>query len=247
VTSDDHRAWSPSAAYAGAVVCNGLGRYEEARHLAGRITLNAPVLGCGLWALPELVEAAVRTSDTPAAGSALARLARTAQASGTDWGLGVAARCRALVSQGATAEEHYQESLDRLTGSRVVVALARSQLLYGEWLRRENRRIEARVQLRTAWELFDGLGAAVFAGRARRELAATGERTRGRSGAGDHLTPQELQIAQLAAAGCSNCEIAERLYLSPRTVEYHLHKAFLRLGIRSRNQLHGLLPPPTVP
>src|SRR5213076_2560660 len=157
------------------------------------------------------------------------------QASGTEWALGIEARCRALLSDDETL---YRESVERLARSRAVVESARSRLLYGEWLRRENRRVDAREQLRAAHEMFSSIGAEAFAERARRELRATGETARKRTDeTRGVLTPQEAQIARLAYDGLSNPEIGAQLFISPRTVQYHLHKVFLKLEITSRNQL----------
>ena len=171
---------------------------------------------------------------------ALDQLAEWTQASGTDWGLGVEARCRALLSDD---ESLYQESVERLARSRAAVELARSHLLYGEWLRRENRRVDAREQLRAAHDMFGRMGAGAFAERARRELSATGETARKRTvETVNELTAQEAQVARLAAQGCTNPEIGALLFISPRTVEYHLHKVFPKLGISSRRELRKALP-----
>jgi DNA-binding CsgD family transcriptional regulator len=160
----------------------------------------------------------------------------------SDWALGIEARVRALLSEGETADSLYRESIDRLDRTRVRVELARSHLLFGEWLRREGRRVDAREQLRIAYGMFDAMGVEGFAERARRELLATGETTRKRSvETRDELTIREAQIARLARDGLSNPEIATRLFISPRTVEYHLHKVFRKLDISSRNQLHRAL------
>jgi DNA-binding CsgD family transcriptional regulator len=156
--------------------------------------------------------------------------------------LGIEARVRALLGEGDAADALYQESIDLLGRTRVRVELARGHLLYGEWLRRQNRRLDAREQLRTAYEMFDSMGAEAFAARARRELQATGETARKRTvESRDELTPQESQIARLAVDGLSNPEIGARLFISRRTVEYHLHKVFAKLDISSRNQLHRAL------
>jgi ATP/maltotriose-dependent transcriptional regulator MalT len=173
---------------------------------------------------------------------ALKRLSDSARASGSDWALGVEACARALLSEGDAAERLYREALDRRGRTRVRVGRARAHLLYGEWLRRENRRIDAREQLRAAHQLFAAMGADGFAERAARELRATGERVRKRTTETPaRLTARETQIAQLAGDGQSNPEIAVQLFMSPRTVEYHLHKVFTKLDISSRNQLHGVL------
>ena len=161
----------------------------------------------------------------------------------TEWALGIEARVRALLGEGETAESHYRESIERLGRTRIRVELARGHLLYGEWLRRENRRVDAREHLRTAHELFDSMGTEAFAERAGRELLATGETVRKRTvETRDDLTAQEAQIARLARDGLSNPEIATRLFISPRTVQYHLHKVFMKLDISSRNQLDSVLP-----
>jgi DNA-binding CsgD family transcriptional regulator len=186
----------------------------------------------------ELIEAGVRTGATDASSAALERLAERTQASGTDWALGIEAGSRALLRDGPDAERLYREAVDRLARSRGVVHLARARLLYGEWLRRENRRTDAREQLRAAHEAFSDIGAEGFAERARHELLATGETARKRTeDARGVLTPQEAHIARLARDGLSNPEIGAQLFISPRTVQYHLRKVFLKLDITSRNQL----------
>jgi DNA-binding CsgD family transcriptional regulator len=226
-----------------AVLYNGLGRYEDALKAAGRAAEHPAELGFATLVLPELVEAAVRSGDENQAVVALERLAAGAEAAGTDWGLGLAARCRALLSEGDEAEALYREAIERLGRTRMRMELARGHLLYGEWLRRENRRTDAREQLRAAHELFTGFGAHAFAERTRRELLATGEKMRKRTDEtrGD-LTAQEEQIARLAAEGQTNQEIGALLFLSPRTVEWHLHKVFTKLGVGSRMHLRDKLP-----
>jgi len=200
-------------------------------------------MGLFAWSLVELNEAAVRTGATEAARDALDLLSERTQASGTDWALGIEAGSRALLSDGHGAESLYREALERLERSRGVVHLARARLRYGEWLRRENRRVDARVQLRAAYDRFSPTGAEAFAQRAGSELLATGETVRKRQlDTRDDLTPQETQIARLARDGLSNPEIGTRLFLSPRTVEWHLHKVFAKLRIRSRQELAGALP-----
>jgi DNA-binding CsgD family transcriptional regulator len=180
---------------------------------------------------------------TELAADALERLSAMTRASGTDWALGIEARSRALLSDGDAAEHLYLEAIDRLGRTSIRVELARAHLLYGEWLRRERRRLDAREQLRAAHEMFTGMGVEAFADRAARELLATGERARKRTvETREDLTPQEAQIARLARDGLSNPEIGARLFISPRTVEYHLHKVFGKLGISSRNQLDRALP-----
>jgi DNA-binding CsgD family transcriptional regulator len=174
---------------------------------------------------------------------ALRRLEAPTLAAGTDWGLGMLARSRALVSDGDSADALYREAIERLQRCRVVVHLARAHLVYGEWLRRENRRVDARAQLRIAWEQLSDMGAAAFAERARRELLATGETVRKRAaGAPEVLTAQETQIARLVVGGLTNSEIGSHLFISSRTVEYHLHKVFTKLGVGSRRELRNMLP-----
>jgi len=194
------------------------------------------------WAAAEVVEAATRSGVPEQAVSALRRLSDSTQASGSDWALGTEARSRALVSDGQAAERLYREAIGRLARTRLRMELGRAHLLYGEWLRRQNRRIDAREQLRTAHQMFTDIGADGFGERAARELRATGERVRKRTtDSRAQLTAREAQIARLAGDGLSNPEIAARLFMSPRTVEYHLHKIFTKLDINSRNQLHGVL------
>jgi DNA-binding CsgD family transcriptional regulator len=216
---------------------NALGRYDEAfaetLKASERSTVFSSMLG-----LPELIEAAVRTDHAEAAVGALGKLAATTQAAGTDYGLGIEARSRALVSEGAAAEDCYREAVDRLGRTRLRTEAARAHLLYGEWLRRQRRRRDARDQLRIAFEMFDSMGMAAFAARARAELRATGERAQPRGlGPLQGLTPQEEQIARLVAEHLSNREIAARLFLSASTVEYHLSKIFRKLSVTSRTDL----------
>jgi len=225
-----------------AVLDNGLGRYQDALAAAQQTGDDPLEQVFSTWAAAELIEAASRSGVPGHAVGALQRLSGSARASGSDWALGVEACARALLSEGETAERLYREGINRLARTRVRVPLARARLLYGEWLRRENRRIDAREQLRTAHEMFAGMGADGFAERARRELLATGERVRKRTaGVPAKLTAREVQIARLAGDGLSNPEIAAHLFMSPRTVEYHLHKVFIKLAISSRNQLHAIL------
>ncbi len=189
-------------------------------------------------ALAEVVEAAVRSGKPEPAADALRRPSAHTRAGGTDWALGVEARSRALLSDGETAERLYREAIERLARTRVRVELARARLLYGEWLRRERRRLDAREQLRHAHKLFAEFGMEAFAERARVELEATGEHARRRTvETRDDLTPQETQISRLAADGATNHEIAGQLYISPSTDDYHLRKAFRKLGVKSRHQL----------
>jgi len=190
------------------------------------------------WPAVELIEAAVRSRRSDIAADALRRLAEVTSASGTDWALGIEARSRALLSDGETAERWYRESVERLGRTRMHADLARAHLLYGEWLRRERRRIDARAQLRIAHDMLETMGMEAFAERARRELDATGETIRKRTVApGDErLTAQEAQIARMARDGLSNAEIGSRLFISTHTVRYHLRKVFTKLGISSRSQ-----------
>jgi DNA-binding CsgD family transcriptional regulator len=195
-----------------------------------------------MWALPELIEAAAGTGDTGIAGSALTRLAEFTTAAGTDFALGIEARCRALLSAGETAETLYLEAIERLGRTRLRPELARAHLLYGEWLHRENRRPDARQQLRTAYDMLAAMGAKAFAERARNELVAAGEVVRQRTAEpASTLTAQEAHIARLAADGHTNPEIAAQLFLSARTVEWHLRKIFTKLGISSRRELNKTL------
>jgi DNA-binding CsgD family transcriptional regulator len=223
--------------WATALLYNGCGRYAEALAAAQRGCEHDDV-GLFAWSLVELIEAGVRSGETDATSAALDRLSGRTQASGTDWALGIEAGSRALLSDTRDAEPLYREAVERLARSRGVVHLARARLLYGEWLRRENRRVDAREQLRAAHEMFSGIGAEGFAERARHELLATGETARKRTDdARGVLTPQESHIARLARNGLSNPEIGAQLFISPRTVQYHLRKVFLKLDITSRNQL----------
>jgi ATP/maltotriose-dependent transcriptional regulator MalT len=220
------------------LLCNGLGQYEDALAAAQEAARHQEEFAAPRWGLVELVEAAARSGASEQASDGLERLSETTRASGTDWALGVEARLRALVSEGDAAEQLYREAIERLSRTRVRLELARARLVYGEWLRRENRRVDARGHLRAAHDAFSRMGAEAFADRARRELLATGETVRRRiDETSDVLTPQEAQIARLARDGFSNPDIGTRLFLSPRTVQYHLHKVFLKLDISSRNQL----------
>jgi DNA-binding CsgD family transcriptional regulator len=228
--------------HARAVLQNGLGRYAAALSAAQQASARDELLYT-TWALRELVEAAARAGQSRLANAALARVSERARASGTEWALGVDARCRALVADGARADDLYREAIDRLGRCRVAVELARARLLYGEWLRRKRRRVEAREQLRMAHGMFADMGVRAFAERARRELLATGERARRRAvEAAVSLTPQEAQVARMARDGRSNQEIGSQLFISSKTVEYHLHKAFAKLGISSRYQIERVLP-----
>jgi DNA-binding CsgD family transcriptional regulator len=230
------------AHWVAAILYNGLGRYPEAL-AAARQAAGHQLVHLSMWALPELVEAAARTGNTGLAGEALGQLSDWTQAGRTDWGLGVEARSRALLSDGEPADRLYREAIGRLGQAGMRPDLARAHLLYGEWLRRQRRRADARAQLRTAGQMLDEIGMEAFSERARRELLAAGGTARRRAvTANVELTSQETQIARLAADGLSNLEIATRLFLSPRTVQYHLGKVFTKLDITSRNQLSRTLP-----
>ena len=232
-----------AAEWANAVLNNGLGHYDEALSAAERASENHSSVGFSNWAVPELIEAAARTRMWDTATDAHRRLAEMTAASGTDWALGLEARSRALLRNGDEAENLYRLAIVRLERTRLRIELARAHLVYGEWLRRERRRIDARDQLRIAHKMFDTMGMEAFAERARRELRATGETAhkRGVKTRSD-LTPQEAQVAKLAHDGLSNPEIGARLFISARTAQYHLSKVFTKLGITSRAQLHRALP-----
>jgi DNA-binding CsgD family transcriptional regulator len=224
------------------VLLNGLGRYQDALAAATLATEYPGDLAFRNWSFAELVEAAARAGEPAAAADALERLATSTGPSATDWALGIEARSRALLTEGEVAEDLYREAISQLERSRVRVQLARAHLLYGEWLRRERRRIDARAQLHAAHDLFTTIGMKAFAERARIELLATGEKVRQRTvETRDELTAQERQISSLAREGLSNAEIGARLFISPRTVEWHLRKAYAKLGIRSRHELSQAL------
>jgi len=226
------------AHWAVSIRCNGMGRYEEALTAAGKASRDSFAVHVSNWALPEEIEAAVRTGNPEVAADALERLAETTAGSGTDWGFGIEARSRSLLSNGPTAEDLHREAIARLSRAGLLPDLARARLLYGEWLRREQRRVDARDQLKTAHSAFLAMGAEAFAERARLELLATGEAVRRHNvHARDDLTPQEAQIARMAGDGQTNPEIGARLFLSPRTVEWHLRKVFTKLGVSSRKEL----------
>jgi DNA-binding CsgD family transcriptional regulator len=225
------------AHWVAAILHNGLGRYADAFAAAEQARADGH-LHMSMWALPELIEAAVRTSNTEVAADALAQLAESTSVSGTDWALGIETRSRALLSEGETADRLYREAIERLGRSRMGAELARAHLLYGEWLRREHRRAEAREQLRASYQMLTAMGMESFAERARRELLATGETVRKRTVETlTDLTAQEAQIARLARDGRTNQEIAAQLFISPRTVEWHLGNVFTKLGITSRKDL----------
>jgi DNA-binding CsgD family transcriptional regulator len=229
------------AGYGIAVLNNGLGRYEAAIDGARRGSDDGD-WGYAGASLPEIIEAATRSGRPEIAGAALSRLEERTRAAGTNWALGVLARAQALTGEGDAADALYREAIERLERTRIRTELARARLLYGEWLRRENRRVDAREQLRTAHDTFSRIGAEAFAERARRELSATGESVPRRTvETRDDLTPQEAQIARMAGDGHSNPEIGAQLFISPRTVEYHLRKVFSKLSISSRKELRGAL------
>jgi DNA-binding CsgD family transcriptional regulator len=229
--------------WAGSLLNNGLGRYEAAASAAREVIENAIDPWTPLGALPELVEAAVRLDETQLARDAVDRLAAATQPAGTDFALGVEARSRALVSGGEAAEPLFHESIERLGRTPLRPELARARLVYGEWLRREGRRSESREQLRIAEEMFIEMGMEAFADRTGAELVAAGTQARTRRlEVREELTPQEEQIARLARDGLTNADIGGQLFLSPRTVEYHLHKVFGKLGIDARSGLDAALP-----
>jgi DNA-binding CsgD family transcriptional regulator len=228
--------------HARALLYNGLGNYEASVPLAERASARDQ-LTVSIMSLPELVEAAVRCGRSEAAAAALARLTERTQAADTVLALGIEARSRALLSEGSVAEELYREAVDRLGHCRLAPDRARAHLLYGEWLRREGRRVDARAQLRAAHEQFTSIGMEAFAERTRQELLATGGHVRKRNAeTREELTAQEAQVARLARDGLSNPEIGARLFISRHTVEYHLRKVFTKLGISSRHQLEKALP-----
>jgi ATP/maltotriose-dependent transcriptional regulator MalT len=230
------------AEFATSVLYNGLGRYPEALDAARR-ACERDDLNLSAWALTELVEAGARSGRPEVAADALRALSERTRPAGTDWALGIESRSRALLTHGPAAEASYREAIERLGRTRIVVHLARAHLLYGEWLRREKRRSEAREHLRRAHEMLRIIGAEAFAERARREHVNTGDTVRKRSGGPrDELTAQEAQIARLARDGFTNPEIGSRLFISARTVEWHLRKVFSKLDIRSRRELDGALP-----
>ena len=235
--------WLTAAHWATAVLSNGACRYDEALAAAEQGSEYPDELGLAAWSAVELIEAAARTGQPERGIGALNRLAEATRAAGTDWALGIQARSRALLSDGESAERLYREAIERLGRTRVRVELARAHLLYGEWLRRESRRVDAREQLRTAHQMLTAMGIEGFAERVRRELLSTGETVRKYTAeTARELTAQEAQIARLAGDGHTNPEIGVQLFISARTVEWHLRKVFTKLGVSSRKELRRLLP-----
>ncbi|MGF6886565.1 DNA-binding CsgD family transcriptional regulator [Nocardia sp. GAS34] len=230
------------ALYASSVLDNGLGRHDRACVAAPRV-FDSDHIGLAALVIPELTEAAAHIGDTELIRRALDYVDEQTQVVAAPWALGIQARLRAMLAVGQDADAYYRESLEHLGRTQVGVELARGHLLYGEWLRRENRRVDARGALRVADQMFTSIGADGFAERARRELRASGETARHRtSETREDLTPQELQVARLARDGFSNAEIGTQLFISARTVQYHLRKVFAKLGIRSRVELTHALP-----
>jgi DNA-binding CsgD family transcriptional regulator len=229
--------------WATAVLYNSLGRYDDALAAAQQATDDSFLQFYVSWSLAELIEAAARSGKPECATGALGRLSELTRTCGTDWALGIEARSRALVSHGAAAERLYRKAIECLGRTPLRLELTRARLLYGEWLRRERRRRDAREQLRAAYECFEFIGASAFADRARTELGATGERAPKRTReAGETLTTQETLIARRAGRGASNRQIAEELFISPATVAYHLRKVFTKLGVNSRRELATAVP-----
>ncbi|TDW90529.1 regulatory LuxR family protein [Kribbella pratensis] len=227
--------------WANALLCNGQGRYAAALESAREAAAHPEEMVVRSWSLVEFVEAAVRTADPAGAAAAVGQLAEVAEASGTDWAVGILARSEAQLHDGPRGEELYREAIDRLGRTNLHVESARARLLYGEWLRRAGRRLEAREQLRRAFDAFTAMGMEAFATRARHELSATGETVRRQAMEAQELTAQELHIARLAADGLTNAEIAAELFLSPRTVEWHIRKVFTKLRVTARRQLADAL------
>jgi DNA-binding CsgD family transcriptional regulator len=240
--TEDNAFARMSAQCASVIWCNGMRQYEQAFAFATQA--DGEQWGWSAHALlPELIEAAVRTGQPTVASRTVERLSETTKGSGTDWAIGVLRRSEALLNEGTAAEDGYREAIERLSETKVRPQLARAHLLYGEWLRRERRRADARKQLRAANEMFTAMGLSAFAERTRSELLATGEALRTRSADGfDGLTPQEANITRLAASGLTNPEIGAQLFISRRTVEFHLRKVFTKLDVTSRRQLREALP-----
>jgi DNA-binding CsgD family transcriptional regulator len=229
--------------FAAAVLYNGLARYDQALASSRHATEAKLVVPSLSWTLPELVEAAVRTGNDALAAKAFERLAECTEGSASDWARGIFARCRALVSPADTAEEHYREAIEYLSRTALRPEHIRAILLYGEWLRRQNRRTDARHQLQAAYDMFSEMGMLAFAERALRELQATGVTVRKRQDdTRNDLTPQEDRIARLALDGKSNPEIGAQLFISARTVEWHLRRVYMKLGVTSRRNLRDALP-----
>ena len=230
------------AQWADAVLSNGLARYDKAAVAARQVTANDTDPYPAMWVLPELIEAASRLGDVELARTGLRRLMELTEPAGTDWAIGTLSRSEALLSEAETADRFYRDAIERFGRTRLRPELARAHLLYGEWLRREGRRVDSRAQLDIAHDMLATLGMRAFAERARRELLATGAKARKRRpDTREELTAQEAQIAELARGGRSNPEIAAELFLSPRTVEWHLRKVFLKLNISSRKELEAAL------
>jgi ATP/maltotriose-dependent transcriptional regulator MalT len=230
--------------WAAAILCNGLARYDEAASAALQALQRGKSPVSHHFMLIELVEAAARTGDLDVADDAMRRLENATKVSKNDFAAGVEARCRALLSEGEAADDLYRKAIDYLSRTRLRPDLARAHLVYGEWLRREGQRVDAREQLRTAHDMFIAMGMEAFGDRARRELAATGETARRRTDeARVDLTPQEAQIVRLAADGLTNPQIGAKLFLSPRTIEWHLRRTYPKLGISSRRDLHTITLP----
>ncbi len=224
--------------YSHAVLCNGLGQYDEALAAARGACADPTEMVAHNWGMVELIESAMRSGRTDLAAEAVARLTTKAQACRTDWALGIEARSRALLSTGDTAEREFREAVGHLSRARVHGELARAYLLYGEWLRQDGRQVDARRELTRAYEMFTAIGVEGFMERTRRELLAAGAAVRQRTAdAVEQLTEQEALIAWLARDGLSNPEIGAQLFISSRTVEWHLRKVFTKLGVSSRRQL----------
>ena len=233
------------ARWTAAILYNSVGRYEEAMAMASPASKKTPSHYVSTWMLPERIEAAVRCGEHEVAAGALQEFLDGAHPGESDWGLGLAARSRAMLTEGNPAESLYRESVDRLSRTQLLTEVARAHLVFGEWLRRQKRRAEAREQLRASHEMFTTMGAEAFAERARRELQATGETVRKRTvETSNDLTPQEEHIARLAREGRTNTEIAAELFISTRTVEWHLANVFTKLGVKSRRDLKNTVPSP---